>query len=268
VVHFGLRISDFFRISDFELRICITVDFGLNSGEYKASFFVMRSSVKLVAGIVGLAAVVIAAGALIAWWGGRGGVPPVAVLPPSAVDSAPDSSVPTNFTSLPRHPHAAAAAPTTTNAAETEIADASSPTNGPAAASWDDKLDQILGADNDDKVKVQQLLAAFPSMPPEVQGVTAQHLVNLLSDDDYAPLGKMLADPKSAPQVLDVLIGDVLNRPNPVKLPLLLQVASAPDHPKAGEAKDLLELYLGADYGSDWQMWQSKMQQWLQDNPG
>jgi len=51
--------------------------------------------------------------------------------------------------------------------------------------------------------------------------------------------------------VLDVLMADALNRPNGVKLPLLLEVAQNPDNAKAGEAKDLLELYLDGDYGSD-----------------
>jgi len=38
-------------------------------------------------------------------------------------------------------------------------------------------------------------------------------------------------------------------------------------NPKAGEAKDLLELFLEEDYGTDWNKWQAKMQQWLKDNP-
>lgn len=229
----------------------------------------MRLPVKVVAAVVAVAALVVAVGALVGWWGGRGTVPEVAkVTTPPAADTAPDSTYPTNFTARPRTSESAPAR-------ITPVADAPAPEpataptmTANASMSWDDKLDEILGADTDDKVKVQQLLALFPSMPPEMQGVAARHLANLVGDDDYAPLGKLLADPKTAAPVLDVLIGDVLNRPNPVKLPLLLQVASAPDHPKAGEAKDLLELYLGDDYGSDWQKWSDKMQEWLKDNPG
>ena len=44
--------------------------------------------------------------------------------------------------------------------------------------------------------------------------------------------------------VLDVLLEDVFNRPNSVKLPLLLTVARDPQNPKASEAKDVLELFL------------------------
>ena len=74
---------------------------------------------------------------------------------------------------------------------------------------------------------------------------------NLLADAEYAPLGKFLKDSKLPEPVLDVLIVDVLNRPNGLKLPLLLEVAREPQHPKAAEAKDLLELYLEEDYGTD-----------------
>ena len=57
------------------------------------------------------------------------------------------------------------------------------------------------------------------------------------------------------------------NRPNTLKLPLLLEVARDAQHPKAGEAKGLLALYLEADYGQDWNQWQSKIEDWLKENP-
>jgi hypothetical protein len=52
-----------------------------------------------------------------------------------------------------------------------------------------------------------------------------------------------------------------------VKLPALLGVARDPQNPKAGEAKDILRLFLEEDYGADWAAWQSKVDQWLRDNP-
>lgn len=67
--------------------------------------------------------------------------------------------------------------------------------------------------------------------------------------------------------VLDVLLDDVLNRPNSLKLPALLEVARSAQHPKAAEAKDFLELFLEEDYGADWDKWQAGMEQWLKENP-
>jgi hypothetical protein len=132
---------------------------------------------------------------------------------------------------------------------------------------WEDKLENILGSDAGEPAKARQLLELFPHLPDAGQVEVAQHLSNLVADEDYAPLGKLLTDSKESEAVLDVLMVDVLNRPNALKLPLLLEVAREQDHPKATEAKDLLELYLEQDYGSDWNKWQATLEQWLKDNP-
>jgi hypothetical protein len=107
----------------------------------------------------------------------------------------------------------------------------------------------------------------FPRLPEDGQVEVAQHLSNLVPDENYAALGKILKDAKMPEAVLDVLLADLLNRPNSVKLPSLVDVASNPQNAKAGEAKDLLELFLEEDYGTDWTKWQAKMEEWLKENP-
>jgi hypothetical protein len=149
------------------------------------------------------------------------------------------------------------------------------PTNAPIASvtatntlpDWEDRLDDILGNDDEDKVKTAKLLELLPRMPEEGQEETARHLANLVEDADYASLGKILTNTAFPESVLDVLLQDALNRPNELKMPLLLDVAKEPGHPKAEEAKDLLELFLDEDYGTDWARWQTEMQKWLKDNP-
>jgi hypothetical protein len=132
---------------------------------------------------------------------------------------------------------------------------------------WEEKIDDIVGSDDPDTNKVQKLYALFPKLPPDGQEEAAQHLSNLVDDEDYAPLGAMLKNDKLPEGVLDELLADVLNRPNNLKLPLLLDVASDANHAKHDEAKDLLELYLGEDYGSDWNSWRQHMTTWMQQNP-
>jgi hypothetical protein len=132
---------------------------------------------------------------------------------------------------------------------------------------WSDKLDEILTSNAEEADKAKQLLEMFPHLSEEAQVEVAGHLANLLPDKDYPALAKYLADPKMSEAVLDVLLGDALNRPNSVKLPLLLEVARQSDHPKAGEAKDILELFLEEDHGKNWDQWQTKLEQWLKDNP-
>ncbi len=140
-------------------------------------------------------------------------------------------------------------------------------TNAAGTNDWEEKIDDIVGSDDPDTNKVAKLYALFPTLPPDGQEEVAQHLSNLVDDEDYAPLGEMLKNDKLPEGVLDELLADVLNRPNNLKLPVLLSVASDENNAKHDEAKDLLELYLGEDYGTDWNSWGSHMTNWLQQNP-
>jgi hypothetical protein len=134
-------------------------------------------------------------------------------------------------------------------------------------ADWEDKVNDILGPEGDEKEKSKKLIDIFPHLPPDGQEEVAHHLSNLVADEDYAPLSNFVTNSALPEAVLDVFVEDVFNRPNNVKLPLLLDIARDPQHPRAGEAKDVLELFLEEDFGSDWTKWQAKMEQWLKDNP-
>jgi hypothetical protein len=136
-----------------------------------------------------------------------------------------------------------------------------------AIAGWEDKVEEILGSTSTDAEKAKQMLELFPMLPQDGQEEVAQHLSNLVLDQDYDLLRKHLIDPDLPEAVLDVLLDDVLNRANSLKLPALLEVARSAHHPKAAEAKDFLELFLEEDYGNDWNKWQVKMEEWLKDNP-
>jgi hypothetical protein len=111
------------------------------------------------------------------------------------------------------------------------------------------------------------MLEMFPQLSPEAQEEVAHHLSNLVPDEEYAPLGNYLTNAALPEAVLDVFLEDVFNRPNSVKLPRLLEIASNPQHPKAAESKDVLELFLEEDYGTDWNKWRTKMDEWLKNNP-
>jgi hypothetical protein len=132
---------------------------------------------------------------------------------------------------------------------------------------WEEKLDAILGPEGEEAEKARQLLTIFPRLPEEGQVEVVQHLSNLVSDQNYAALGELLRDASLPEDVLEQLMADILNRPNSLKLPVLLDVARNLQHPKAEDAKDLLELYLEEDYGQDWNKWQAKMEEWVKQNP-
>lgn len=139
-------------------------------------------------------------------------------------------------------------------------------TNANYMTNWEDKLDAILTSEKSDADKAKEMIEMFPHLSPDAQEEIAHHISNLTPDENYS-LGQFLTNSALPEPVLDVFTEDVLNRPNGIKLPLLLDVARDPQHPKAGEAKDILELFLEEDFGTDWTKWQAKLDQWLKDNP-
>ena len=140
-------------------------------------------------------------------------------------------------------------------------------TNTAAPPNWNVLIDTVLTSEAEPGEKGATLLALMPRVPPEQQAEAAQHVANLLADEDYDQFGLQLVNTNTPTDVQIVIFADVVNRPNTIKLPLLFEVAKTPEHPKAAESKELLELYLQTDYGNDWELWKTKISDWLKKNP-
>ena len=132
---------------------------------------------------------------------------------------------------------------------------------------WEQSIDDVLMADADAPRKARQLLELYPTMPEAAQAEVAQHLANLLPDTNFTAVAHLLTNALTPQGVVDVLVGDLLNRPNKVKLPLMLDVARAAGHPWRAEAKQMLEMYVERDFGEDWAAWDQAVQAWLKENP-
>jgi hypothetical protein len=204
---------------------------------------------------------VVALGWLVGWLGSRGPTPP---LPPPEVVAAPGTAV-----AAPNPPGKGKTRPTPSAGTNPQAPDlaavAAADTN--LITNWEEKIDAILTADGETDDKAKQMIELFPRLPEAGQEEVAKHLSNLVSDENYDELTKLLIDPNLPPGVLEALFGDALNRPNSLKLPALLQVARDPDHIKAIEAKDILALFLEEDHGTDWDQWQTAVDKWLKKNP-
>ena len=157
-----------------------------------------------------------------------------------------------------------AAAPLVFSTAIPPVAD----TNPPVpVADWSEKVDALLAADVPESDKVGKLLEMFPRLPEEGQVEVANHLSNLLPNEDYPKLAAFATNAAFAPEALDVLLRDAMNRPNSLKLPVLIDVAANPRHPKTADAKETLVFLLGEDDGDDWDKWREKAADWLKANP-
>ena len=135
------------------------------------------------------------------------------------------------------------------------------------AADWEQQLDDILLGDDDDNGKADKILALIPRAPPDAQQELAQHLVNMVQDDHYDGAAELLTNADTPPEVSGVLMNDLLNRGNSLKLPMLLAIARNSAHPLKDQALDLLGLLTQEDNGTNWDQWGATIDTWLQDNP-
>jgi hypothetical protein len=132
----------------------------------------------------------------------------------------------------------------------------------------DRKIDEILriNPDNSEAAHIstaQLLINLIPTLPPEGQAEAAQHVSNLLPDKEYNRVRAMVVNPNSAPELLDVLVTDLMNRDDGVKLPVLLDIAKIPNHPTREEATTDLQIFLDGDYGTDWTKWDAALKAYL-----
>ena len=213
----------------------------------------MRSST--LGRVSGILFVAIVIGGLVGWWLSRNPTEPgstspePAILPPVSTETEPTTPPMTNIV--------------------TEIPTPTSPVAGTnwSADDWEDHMDEILTSETDTRRKAEDLLDMLPKVNEEAKIELAGHIVNLVEDDQYARVAPYLTNAAVPEVVSSVFMNDLYNRANSLKLPLVLAVARTENHPLREEAKDLLELYIEEDYGTDWAKWETAMNAWLKENP-
>jgi hypothetical protein len=221
-------------------------------------------SLGIVAAIVLLAVVV---GGGMGWWVSRDNdvQPPKGQTVPAETINTSENSGETQPQPTTAKSKTAASEPKTT-----EVTDASANTAGqlPSAGEnqWQQSLDEILTTEGEPEQKADRLLRMLPHLTEEAQGEVSQHLVNFVTDDHYLPLAKMLTNTTTSGSVSGVLMTDLLNRNDGLKLPLLLAMARNESHPKHDEAKELLELYLQENHGSNWAEWETSVTNYIAQN--
>ncbi len=213
----------------------------------------------IVVGIIVIAAVF---GCGIGWWVSRND----AVAQSGSTGEAPQQPAQTT--------HIPAATKVGGEQAATSESTPTAATNASAAApvltageeQWQQELDQVLLSDSESTDKADRLIRMLPHLKEEAQVEVSQHLVNFLTDDQFPRVAPMLTNAATPESVSTVLMTDLLNRNDALKLPLILEIARNENHPKHTEAVNLLELYLQENYGNDWAKWQQGVTNWLAEN--
>lgn len=130
-------------------------------------------------------------------------------------------------------------------------------------AEWEIRIDNVLRSGVNEDETAQVLANMLPTLPPDGQPDAAQHISNLTLDPQYARLGTLMRNTNLSREVQDVLMTDLMNRGDEVKLPTLLDVAKLPAHPHQEEALTTLQVFLDVDYGTDWPKWDAAMKDYL-----
>jgi hypothetical protein len=121
---------------------------------------------------------------------------------------------------------------------------------------WEKRLKEILADPGiDDTAKAKRLLDLLPVFPVEGREEAAEEAMARLSDADYRHAQNILVNPATFGLALRVMWTDLMDRPETISLPILLQIARNPQHPFAPQALENLDLLMDAHYGEDWARW-------------
>lgn len=143
------------------------------------------------------------------------------------------------------------------------------PPQAPVLLSEDDrKIDEVLRAapgnsDQANSVTAQNLISILPTLSPDGQVECAQHISNLISDTDYQKIMPFWKNPATNPDVIEVFATDMMNREDAIKLPAMLEAAKIANHPYQEEAVTNLEIFLDAEFGTDWAKWDAAIKGYL-----
>jgi hypothetical protein len=121
-------------------------------------------------------------------------------------------------------------------------------------------LDDILRSNQPETIKADQLIQLAVQSQDEAQEDAVRHLVNLLDDEHYVSAQLLYTNAHTHPEVLSILMQDLLNRPESVKLPVALAIAQVDLHPQHEQAISLLRLHIDQDHGSNWLEWEQAVQ--------
>src|SRR6266568_487209 len=165
----------------------------------------MNSKVKLIA-LVTVAVVIVCVGILL----GRSGKPGVSNPPARVVQTAVDTT-PTEPVTPLAIPDAGAVSNPAPAPTPVEVVSTNSSTSTNLLANWEEKVEEILKLDIEDKDIAKQLIAIFPRLPADGQIDVVQHISNLLPDENYSEVAKLMNDAKLPEDVLNQLFMDLLN---------------------------------------------------------
>ncbi len=132
---------------------------------------------------------------------------------------------------------------------------------------WETTLRQVINTPGLTESQVgKRLLDLLPALPVQARETAAEEAIKRIPNADYSVVIPTLINPQTYSLTHAVLLKDLMERPDSVRLPALLQIARTPQHPLAASAHDNLDGLLGQDYGTDWTRWDTAVRATLTKN--
>jgi hypothetical protein len=190
----------------------------------------------------------------------------LSVSPTAPVPAAADSTVappPPQATPANRVPRPQPTPPPETMAATPPPESAAPASPARTIAQWEYQIDQILRANASEAQTARVLMNLLPTLPEEGQVEAANHITNLIEDQQFKEVMPLVVNPHLPEDVLDVFMTDLMNRDDSTKLRAFVEIAKVPNHPLREEALSDLEIFLDHDYGNDWAQWNAAIDRYL-----
>ncbi len=120
-------------------------------------------------------------------------------------------------------------------------------------------IQQWLTSSPDTDVVAHRIIEGFALLSPEDHAEAATKAVAFIKDEHFADLKPLLLDPATSLDARNVIYQDLLQRPAPIRLPLLLALMQTTSNPLSDKARQSLVRDLGQDYGANYGLWQAKI---------
>jgi hypothetical protein len=173
----------------------------------------------------------------------------------------PGSDLPVNAATRP-------ATPRVTSTATLTPTRSPQPQDAPSEEAWIEAVDTVLRGNLDVNAKSRRMIQLFPQLPPSLQPEAAQHLVNFATDAAPESVTEPLLLTNVDDSALGVLLLGLLQRGDKIRLPVLLQIARNPEHPKCGDALHYLRFLLESEDPADSAAWEARIEARLHQPAG
>lgn len=135
----------------------------------------------------------------------------------------------------------------------------------PALEKWEEQVETVVQSGAAEKKIASELIAIFATLPEAGKVEAARHICDHVPDEDYARMRALTLDAALPEPVLEVFYDDLGSRDEPLKLPVLLQMAQDEGHAFQAQALEDLGLALDAEHGGDFKRWAQALSTYLRE---